>query len=104
MFQNSFSGNLINGISDHLPQFLIFTDKKIKSITPNSYYRNWKSFNAESFREELLAQDWDSILLVNKKDVDASFNNFISTVNELVDKHVPLKKLSRKQIKNKRKP
>ena len=41
---------------------------------------------------------------IDKKDVNSSFNNFINKFNNILDKHLPYKKVSNKDFKNKYKP
>ena len=48
--------------------------------------------------------DWNTILEIDKKEIDSSFNNFLLTFNHLLQEHVPLKKVSNKEIKILKKP
>ncbi|MEM6812720.1 MAG: hypothetical protein AAF549_09675, partial [Pseudomonadota bacterium] len=100
------SGNLMIGISDHLPQFLILNQmsKPSKSKLNNIVSRSWSSFNADNFRNDFNDLNWKEILSVDKNDSEASFNSFLDNFNSLFDKHVPLRRLTKRQIKLRNKP
>ncbi|XP_057290863.1 uncharacterized protein LOC130613552 [Hydractinia symbiolongicarpus] len=45
-FTKYFSGNIITSISDHLPQFLIYFDNRLKvKDNLDTYYKDWKNLN-----------------------------------------------------------
>ena len=93
------------GISDHLPQFLLINLKPKSSATRTiPLRRTWSSFNADNFLHDFNTINWNEILSVDKNDSEASFNSFLNKFNTLYDKHVPLKKLTKKQFKLTSKP
>ena len=98
------SGNLLVGISDHLPQFLIFEHCKTNTSQTPRFYRSWKHFDKDKFTTDFQQIDWDRLLSLEQDDPDISFENFINKMNNLIDVHVPLKKLSKRQIKKGSKP
>ena len=102
---NFISGNLISGISDHLPQFLITSDNnyKTKPIT-EYYYRDWSQFDREQFLLDYFEIDWNDTLKLYKQDVDTSFGFFITTLNNLIDKYLPVKMSKNKRCFKKLKP
>ena len=53
---------------------------------------------------DLEKANWDNILTVSEGNVDQSFQNFSNKITDIVDKHVPITKLSLKQIKSSNKP
>ena len=73
-------------ISDHLPCFC------------TSAFSN---FNKELYTEVLNTIDFMSLI---SSDVNESMNNIIKTMQDLTDKHVPLKKTSNSKKKQLRKP
>ena len=101
----TFSGNLTWHISDHLPQFLFIKNmhpnKKIKF---NLQKRNWNHFKHEDFILDYLEIDWDETLNLEAKDTNLSFEIFLSKMNDLLDKHAQMEKLTRKQFENMSKP
>ena len=48
--------------------------------------------------------DWDTILEVNKNNVNVSLQIFLAKINELLDKYMPLRKISKKECKRRFKP
>ena len=48
--------------------------------------------------------DWDQELEVNKNDVNHTTDRFFTKMDELMDKHLPLRKLTKKELKKRHKP
>ena len=103
---SSVSGNLTSSISDHLPQFLIVPDIFLNLSPPkcNSYERDWNNFDQENFILDYLAVDRTDIIKSEKKNIDFSFECFLKKFNLILDKYVPLKKLTKQKLKFKTKP
>jgi len=100
---HTISGNIVYDLTDHLPNFLIinkFTQlpKQFK-ITK----RDYSGFNKEEFLNEIQSMDLTSELN-NYSDPSDMFNIFYSKISNIVDKHAPVKQLSRKEIKQLSKP
>ena len=94
------SKNTISTISDHYAQFLLMKNMKIKQKeTTEIYSHDFKNLNEAQFKSELCNINWKSVLEINKKDVNFSFSKFFETLNTLLQKHAPLKKLSNKDKK-----
>ena len=100
------SGNLLIGISDHIPSFLIMPKSNQNHIPKkqNIFKRDTKNFDRENFVLDFLGIDWTECLELDKNDVNHSTSQFIHKMNELLDKYLPLKKLSQKQFKQRYKP
>ena len=60
----TFSGNLISLISDHLPQLLILKAFHRKSTVTNNivYERNYRFFNNNKFKNDLKSIPWENIV------------------------------------------
>ena len=102
---NSISGNIISSISDHLPQFLLTPDIKANSKPINEYsYRDWSKFNREQFLLDYFEIDWNKTLKLHKQNVNTSFGFFITTINNLIDNHLPTKICKKKKYFDKLKP
>ena len=100
------SGNLTIGISDHLPSFFI-VPKKNQNHMPkkqNLFTRDTKKFDRENFILDYLSINWDESLEVDQNDTNHSLANFMLKINNLLDKHMPVKKVSQKEFKRKFKP
>ena len=68
------------------------------------FERNWSGFNQQSFVLDFFEIDWPNTLNVDGLNVNNSFETFIKTMNSLLDKHIPLKKISKYKLKFKEKP
>ena len=97
------SGNLTIGISDHLPSFIV-VPRKNQSHLPkkhNLYKRDIKNFDRENFILDFLQIDWDKELSNNVNEAAATF---FQLMNVLIDRYIPLKKITQKEYKRKYKP
>ena len=102
---DTISGNLTLNISDgHFPSFMI-TPKSNQTHLPknhNIYTRDLQNFARENFFLDLLSIDWDDN--TNENNVNTSFENFLSEINKLLDKYMPLTKISKREFKRTYKP
>ena len=100
------SGNIPSSISDHLPQF--YTLPEFFSNSPPTKYNiishDWEKFNNQSFLEGFEKINWNQVLQLNQDNVNITFENYLNTVNTLINSHAPLKKLNKKQRKFQLKP
>ena len=102
---NFTSGNIITSISDHLPQFFITPDGNKDAKPINEYIlKDWSKFNPDKFLSDYSKIDWTITLKLYKEDVDTSFGIFLTTLNNLVDKHLPTKVYKKKRYKFQLKP
>ena len=60
------------------------------------YTRNTKNFDRLNFILDYFDIDWDAILQANKDDVNLSMQIFMNKVNGLLDKYMPLRKLTQR--------
>ena len=88
------SGNVIYDISEYLPNFLIFNKFSSLSYNVKLYKRDYLHFNPQHLLSEFQVINWHSVLL----DEDASnmFSTFYNKISPIIDKHIPLKQLSKK--------
>ena len=100
------SGNLTSTVSDHLPQFLIIPDFNRKFIPRkhNICQRNTKHYDKGAFYSSFKDIDWEVVINIHMEDTNESFNCFFNNVNNLLDEHMPQKKISNKRFKLKFKP
>ena len=104
-FKEGISGNLTLAISDHLAQFLIVQEEAYKiPLTSNIYKKDFKNFDRVSFLLDLLAIDWNEVISIGNYNLDESFNTFFNKIDSLVNDYIPLKKLTKNEIKHKFKP
>ncbi|MCP4485640.1 MAG: endonuclease/exonuclease/phosphatase family protein, partial [Flavobacteriaceae bacterium] len=98
------SGNLIDKISDHLPNFAFFGNQLSKNkINNSSMYRDYSNFNKEAYLQE--AQKINFYQNENHNlDINFKYENFQNKFLELLNKHVPLKPKSKRLKRQQRKP
>ena len=100
------SGNLTIGISDHLPSFTIIPMNNQKQLPKkhNMFKRNAKNLKGNELIKDILLINWDNIIKPENNDANSSFNAFYASINSLLDKHVPLTKITNKEHKRRYKP
>ena len=108
IFCNSFglttlSGNITHPISDHLIQFVILEDFITPKAPPKSnvYKGNFDHFDSNKLKEDLRKIDWIDEVLKNKilktSDINEIFDVFYKILSEIVDRHAPLTKVTKKE-------
>ena len=98
------SGNVVSDVTDHFMQFCIFHSGKKRTIPPRQKNRDYSRFSEGIFHFELSQIEWDSIINDNQNDIDRTFSIFFNTLNKLVNKHAPLKPVSKRQANRFMKP
>ena len=95
-FAQGISGNFTFSISDHLAQFLIMPHPENRLPRKhNILRRDLKDYDKISLVADVININWHETLNIGKGDVNHSFYMFDKKMNEILDKHVPLKKLSK---------
>ena len=85
------SGICLADISDHLPCFCTLATK-LPTYIHKKFYRNFSHFEKELFVADLEKIDFYS--LANSDDVNCSMNNIIEVLQDITDKHAPIKKVT----------
>ena len=62
------------------------------------------NFDRESFVLDLLNIEWNQVITIEINNPNKSFNLFFDKIDSLVNQYIPLRKLTKKEIKNKFKP
>lgn len=98
------SGNLIHDLTYHLPNFLIVNqlDNNL-FIKQKIYKRDYSNFDESSFVKEIQNIDWQDIFY-ESSNVNDLFNKFHSKLTDVIDRHVPIKQLSRREVRFHSKP
>ena len=104
-FSEGISGNITLSISDPLAQFLLIP-MNLVYVPSNiySYKRDTKKFDRENLLLDLLDNDWSSVIKLEREDPNYSFNLYENTLNTLIDKYIPLRKITQKELKQQYKP
>ena len=97
------SGNIVYDLTDHLPNFIILS--KFGSLPPNIkvFKRDYSNFNESLLVNEVQSIDWHTVF-ISDSDPSAMFDSFYSTISEIIDKHIPVKLMSKKELKFQSKP
>ena len=88
-----------------MAQFLIIPLEVGNAPPKRDFYkRDTKHFDRENFFLDLLSLDWDEILKLDNEDPNLSFREFYTTINRLIDTYMPLRKMTKKEVKLMLKP
>ena len=93
----------VSKVSDHLPQLLIVDNIKVNYKILNYYKNDYTKFDEDKFINEFSVINWEYI---SNTDLDANtkFNIFYDQISQLINSHVPRRKLSKREIKLSTKP
>ena len=97
------SGNLLCDLTDLLPNFLIINRLASTSYKYPIYRRDYSNFNEEALLAEVQSINWDDVLPA-EPDVNVLFESFHAKISEIINRHVPLKKLSKRESPLRAKP
>ena len=99
---NSWSGNLTATISDHMPNFLLI-DNEISKIKPKPQFkRDYKNFDEIKYVSDVKSKN---LLPRNSSEnLNESFEHFQNEILSSINDYAPFKRVSKRQIKLKRKP
>ena len=75
----SIFANLISTVSIHLLQFLILPEffSNAQPSIYNTYTNGWKKIDEKKFIFEFNSQDWDNIIVLDKKNVNETIDNYL---------------------------
>ena len=93
------SGNFLNDLSDHLPNYTVLVNEHKVSKTHRPLVRIFSRDNKENFAKALSSMKWDTVYSQN--DVNLAYNNFASIISNAFNQSFPLTRLSRKRTKYK---
>ena len=95
------SGNLINDLTDHLPNYMTVTRSKsiqLKERPLCIYF--WK--NTQNFIRGMKLADMSDIYRPTSNEVNEAFNKFNLIITKCFEENFPLARLSRKRQKDKK--
>ena len=103
------SGNIVSDLTDHFSQFIFCI---LNSSTNRDLYDqaiskrltcDFSNYSETKFLHELSQIDLMGTIC-NKADINKSFSTFHNTLNKLLNKHAPLKPISKRSFKKQQKP
>jgi hypothetical protein len=98
------SGNVVSDVSDHFSQLCIIDSISAKNNITKFKIRDYSRYSETLFLQDLSQIDWNSIVENNGHDPDKLFSTFYNQVNKFVNKHAPLKMISKRMAKTFTKP
>ena len=96
------SGVIPVDVSDHLPIFCTVETSLIKH-NDQFYLRDYSKFNPEAYLQDISAVDWD-VIFAQSNNLHEATARSIGTLKSVVNKHAPLKQVSRSKQKQLQKP
>ena len=97
------SGNLINQISDHFPNFIVIKNGNENKVTKAIHYkRNMKNYNPIIFTNDL-RRKFKETNYQNQNTNELS-TNIVNTFTSSLEYLAPMEKISKKEANNKHKP
>ena len=100
------SGDITATILDHLPRYLFAPNvlSKASCQKSNIYERYWSKFFQKDFELDHFDKNWSNVLQLDQQDVNLSIESFLNNMNSILDKHAPLKRINKYNLKFRSKP
>ena len=98
------SGNILSDTSDHFCQFCIFRSSKQKQKVTRTKTRDFSRFSEDEFKRDLAQVNWNGIISNGHNNINQIFSAFYNQFNKIVNRHAPMKLLSRRKSKEFSKP
>ena len=98
------SGNIVSDVSDHFSQFCVCRPLGGKIKLQKIVTRDFSKFSEEKFINDLSQLNWESAVSESTNDVNKSFSTFYNKLNRIVNKHAPIKTISKRKAKQLNKP
>ena len=95
-----YSGNVVSDISDHFTQFWIASSVKPDYQSSEKKIRNYLKFSETRFQQDIKT----NLIIGNDREIDQEFSCFYRKLNKLINKHEPLKSVSKRKHKQFLKP
>ena len=94
-------GNFTCSTSDHLAQFLIYTNKTLsdQKLKKNIHVKHFNNLDKREFKEELENIDWNQLLAVYCNYPNISLKIFLKSANSMLDRHVRLIRVTKRMEK-----
>ena len=93
------SGNILCDLTDHLPNFLIINRYSILPSNFKIYKRDYSKCNEQMLVKEFSNINWDKVLPTYGANVNDIFESFYLETTNIINKHAPLRKVTRSEIK-----
>ena len=97
------SGNIVHDLTDHLPNFIIFNKFSTLPYNAKIFKRDYSKLDQQVLVNEIQSIDWESDFVSSANPCNM-FKSFYSKISSIIDKHILVKQLSRRELKLKSKP
>ena len=98
------TGNITTVISDHFCQFVSLPIADNAENKKKQFGRNLRNFDKKIFSQDIKNVNWENILEIEKRDPNLSLVKLLAKMNTILDKYLPLRKLSKQEILQRDKP
>ena len=98
------TGNITTVISDHFCQFVSLPISEKTDNDKEQYGRNFRNLNKGQASQDINNINWAYFLELGKRSPNLSLEKYLTQMNSIIDKHLPLKKLSKQDILQREKP
>ncbi len=98
---NAWSGNLIAKVSDHMPNFLILDQKLNISNQRPEFKRDFKNFSEKDYISAIKLKNLSPL---SGTSLEEKYENFQGSIVDTINEHAPFRKVSKRQVKLRRKP
>ena len=98
------SGNIYFQLSEHFSQFGSVNRGKIDYKKITMFGRDYSTFKEDQYRDDVSIQPWLATSDIECNDSNILTSDFVWRLDGCTNRHVPVKKLSSKEIKLKLKP
>jgi hypothetical protein len=93
---------LLYDVTDHLPNFLIINKFSSLNTKIKIFRRDYSKFNEPDLIDEVRGINWQNVL--TDPDPSTLFEIFLIKMSSIIDKHLPIKRLAKKELKIQSKP
>ena len=97
-------GNIIYDLTDHLPTFLIINKFSSLPTSVKIFRRDYSKLDECALLNEIQSFDWEEVFSSNTRNPTSLFDLFYNKISEIADKHIPIKQLSKRELKIQSKP
>ena len=93
------SGNIIYDLTDHLPNFLILNKFSLLPTNVEIFRRDYSKLNESCLVNDIQSVNWHDFLSANNPSSSTLFDIFYTKLSVIMDKHIPVKQLSKRELK-----
>ena len=101
--QSKISGKVVHDITDHLPNFFILNKLSTFTSKQEIYKRDYSRLNESDLLQDLQSINWHDIFQP-EDNLNLLFSSFHSHISNIIDKHAPIRKLTKNEMKYRSKP